>query len=201
MAPEPHQIVPSPDPPPPAHKDARPDGCRAERRHARRSSAVAPTTTKARREARNAVFHVLGGARIEQRPAGDAAGAPVLDDLAARRDAEILVEMLGRDFPQADPWSAPGCSTRPRARPADRGRCPSDGRGKTARATPARPPAACGHSEFSRCPLANLANAARPNLRAQTMQGRPVARNRCGRRVLSASEFEPTPIFNGCDWR
>ena len=44
--------------------------------------------------------HVLGRARIEQRPAGGAARAPVLDHLGARRDAELLVEPLRGNLAQ-----------------------------------------------------------------------------------------------------
>src|SRR5204863_8173894 len=45
-------------------------------------------------EGEEIVLHVLGRARIEGRPAGGAARAPVLDDLGARRDAELVVEAL-----------------------------------------------------------------------------------------------------------
>ena len=51
-------------------------------------------------EGEQAVHHVLGRARVEQRPAGGAARAPVLDHLAARLDAELVVEALGRDLAQ-----------------------------------------------------------------------------------------------------
>ena len=51
-------------------------------------------------EGAQAVLHVLGRARVEQRPAGGAARAPVLDHLGARLDAELVVEALGRDLPQ-----------------------------------------------------------------------------------------------------
>ena len=46
-------------------------------------------------EGEQAVLHVLGRARVEERPAGGAARAPVLDRLGARLDAELVVEALG----------------------------------------------------------------------------------------------------------
>src|SRR5439155_2050802 len=45
-------------------------------------------------------LHVLGRARIKQRPAGGAARAPVLDHPGARLDAELVVEALGRNLAQ-----------------------------------------------------------------------------------------------------
>src|SRR5687768_11546728 len=51
-------------------------------------------------EGEQGVHHVLGRARVEKRPAGGAAGAPVLDHLGARLDAELVVEALGRDLAQ-----------------------------------------------------------------------------------------------------
>src|SRR5687768_2018721 len=51
-------------------------------------------------EGEQAVHHVLGRARVEKRPAGGAARAPVLDHLGARLDAELVVEALGRDLAQ-----------------------------------------------------------------------------------------------------
>ena len=51
-------------------------------------------------EARDAVFHVARRARIEQRTAGHAARPPVLDNGAARRDAELGLEALGRNLSQ-----------------------------------------------------------------------------------------------------
>src|SRR6185503_457610 len=51
-------------------------------------------------EGAQAVLHVLGRARVEERPAGGAARAPVLDHRAARLDAELLVEALRRNGTQ-----------------------------------------------------------------------------------------------------
>ncbi len=51
-------------------------------------------------EGAQAVLHVLGRARIEERPPGRAARAPVLHHPGARLDAELLVEALRRDAAQ-----------------------------------------------------------------------------------------------------
>jgi hypothetical protein len=60
------------------------------------SSGVAPISAQAR-EREQAVHHVLGRARVEERTAGGAARAPVLDHPRARLDAELVVEAIGRD--------------------------------------------------------------------------------------------------------
>src|SRR5437016_532336 len=64
------------------------------------SSAVAPISAQARSKDQHVVPHVLRRARIEERPPGGAAGAPVLDHPGARPDAELVVEALRRDLPQ-----------------------------------------------------------------------------------------------------
>src|SRR3989454_5209606 len=51
-------------------------------------------------EDQQVVLHVLRRARVEERPPGGAAGAPVLDHTGARLDAELVVEALRRDLPQ-----------------------------------------------------------------------------------------------------
>jgi len=51
-------------------------------------------------ESAQAPFRVLGRARVEERPARGAAGAPVLHRRAARLDAELVVEAFRRDLPQ-----------------------------------------------------------------------------------------------------
>src|SRR5205814_8100951 len=51
-------------------------------------------------EDQHVVPHVLRRARIEQRPPGGAARAPVLDHASARLDAELVVEALRRDLPE-----------------------------------------------------------------------------------------------------
>ncbi len=51
-------------------------------------------------ECEQVVRHVLGGARIEERAAGGAARAPVLDHLCPRRDAKLVVEARGWNLAQ-----------------------------------------------------------------------------------------------------
>src|SRR5712691_3899709 len=51
-------------------------------------------------EDQHVVLHVLRRARVEERPAGGAPRAPVLDHPGAWLDAELVVEALGRDLPQ-----------------------------------------------------------------------------------------------------
>ena len=126
-----------------APASGRPDECRAETTRARSSAAPAAGTIVNAREADHGRFDVAIAARIEQRRAGRAAGAPVFGNAIIGREAEAVVKLPIVEFAQR--FLVEDRQLAPLVRivepiPASRGRaCP----GRTARGAPARPRASC----------------------------------------------------------
>ena len=102
------------------------------------------------READHRSFDIAVAARIKQRRAGRAAGAPVFGNAVVGRDAEILVKFPIVEACAASPCpGSEACATRPdrRADPDSRDRaCP----GRTVRGAPVRPRASCLRIECAR---------------------------------------------------